>query len=104
MIYIKLEENRDKFLEKYQNLPKTMKKILFQSKIRNGKFRIQKHENGECIILPNINNKVLKNLRKLGQIRCWKNICISDNLQGNIKFIEFVNENGWHILDGKWSR
>lgn len=42
MVYIKLESDMDKFMEGVKNLPKTLRKITFASKCRNGKFKIEK--------------------------------------------------------------
>lgn len=42
MVYIKLEENMDKFMVKYQNLPNPIRKIGFKVECRNGKFKTEK--------------------------------------------------------------
>lgn len=102
MIYIKQENNVDKFMKKYVNFPKYIKKMLFKSKCRNGKFETEKMYDIECISLPEINDKILKNLKKLSEIRCWRNICISRDLKLNDKFLNFVQNNGLKVVDGKW--
>lgn len=102
MIYIKLEENWDKFMRKYQNIPTSMAKMLFRAKCRKGKFEIQKIENRECIVLPTVNDKILKKLAVLANIRCWKNVCVSDNLRWNDDFMEFAEKQNLNIMDGKW--
>ena len=102
MVYIKLENNMDKFLEKYQNFPKSMRKIIFKSKCRNGKFISQKIDGMDYIILPEVNKNVLKRLSLLANIRCWKNICISNNLMNDKNFCEFLKENSLNLIDGKW--
>ena len=102
MVYIKLEENMDKFMEKYQNIPKSMKKMFFKSKCRKGKFEIQKIDPIECIILPEVNEKILSKLKILANIRCWKNVCVSENLQENADLINFLEDNFLRKMDGKW--
>ena len=103
MIYIKLEENMYKFIgNKYENIPNCLKKLIYKLRYKNKKIINKKMENGEYIILPSVNKKVLKNLKKMKEIRCWKNICISNNLMQNTEFMEFANENLLNIMDGKW--
>ncbi len=41
VVYIKLEEDMDKFMGN-SNFPKTIRKMRFQSNCRNGKFKIEK--------------------------------------------------------------
>lgn len=101
MVYIKLEENLDKFMG-ISNLPKTIQKISFKSKCRNGKFKMEKIENMDYIILPQMNEKMLKKLKNIANIRCWKNICVSDNLRKEKSFMKFAKENHLKVLDGKW--
>lgn len=101
VVYIKLEDNMDKFMTKH-NLPKTIKKISFKSKCRNGKFKIEKVGNMDYIILPELNDKVLKKLKNIAQIRCWRNICVSDNLRKEKNFIKFAKANQLKMMDGKW--
>lgn len=103
MVYIKLEENMDKFMRnKYEGFPNSLKKMIFKSKCRNGKFLLEKVEGMDYIILPEWNDKALKKLKTMAQIRCWKNICVSDNLRENKQFMRFANENSFNIMDGKW--
>ena len=101
VVYIKLEENMDKFMVK-NNLPKTIKKISFKSKCRNGKFKIEKVGDTDYIILPACNDKTLKKLENIANIRCWKNVCASDNLREEKSFVKFAKENNLKIMDGKW--
>ena len=102
MVYLKLEENQDKFLQKYQKFPNAMKKILFQSKCRKGKFKIQKMNQLECIYLPIVNQKMFQKLKILSNIRCWNNLCISENLRENTAFLDFAQKNSLRIMDGSW--
>ena len=41
-------------------------------------------------------------MKELARIGCWKNICISNNLMENDKFLEFIQENSLKLMDGKW--
>lgn len=102
MVYIKLEEDMDKFLTKHQNLPKAIRKMSFQSKCRNGKFKIEKIGDMDYLILPALNGKILSKLKHLANIRCWKNVCVSDNLRKEKEFRKFAKENSLKIMDGKW--
>jgi len=102
VVYIKLENNMDKYMVKYQNLPRAIKKISFKSKCKNGKFKIEKFENKDCITLLELNDRVLKKLKNIAQIRCWKNICVSENLINNDKFIEFAHNNSLRVMNGRW--
>lgn len=102
MVYIKLEDNAEKFMMKYKNLPKAIQKISFKSRCRNGKFKIEKVGNRDYIILPEINDRILKKLKNMSSIKCWRNICISENLRENNKFKEFAQTNNLNIMDGKW--
>lgn len=102
VIYIKWEENRDKFMAKYANLPQTMRKIIFQSKCKKGKFEIEKIDPLECIILPTVNEKILKKLGVLANIRCWKNICVSENLRQNSAFNKLCRDQRLQVMDGRW--
>ena len=100
MIYIKLEENMDKFF--IINAPKFFKKILFVIYKKIGKIKIKKIENFECIILPEINEKILKKLTKISKIKCFTNICVSNNLAKNENFKNFILKNNFNLLNGKW--
>lgn len=91
----------DKFL-KDKNLPRSVKKIVFKSKCRNGKFLIRKNGNVECIVLPEVNEKILKKLKILADIRCWKNVCVCNELMKNEKFLNFAKTNNLKIMDGRW--
>ncbi len=102
LVYIKLEDNKDKFMQKYQNMPRTIQKILFRAKCKKGKFEIQKINDLECIVLPEINDRVLKRLKMFSNIRCWKNVCLSENLRQDAQFMHFVKDNFWNVMDGKW--
>lgn len=101
MIYLKLENEMDNFLRD-KKLPRSLKKIVFKSKCRNGKFLIRKSGIYECIIIPEINEKILKKLKILSEIRCWKNICISEDLRNNEKFLDFAKSGSLKIMDGRW--
>lgn len=101
MIYIKLEENRDKFMAHF-NSPKSMRKLLFKSKCRNGKFVIEKVNPIECIVIPEVNQKMLNKLKILANVRCWRNICVSNNLLENPDFLTFASSNSLNIMDGRW--
>lgn len=102
MFYIELEENMDKFMNQYMNLPRSIIKMRFNSKCKNGKFEIKKVGGKDCVVLPGVNEKILKNLQKFLQIRCEKNLCVSENLRENEQFQKFADENDWKIMDGKW--
>lgn len=103
MVFIKLEENKDKFMEnKYKKCPKTVKKVLFYLEYKNGKFINQKINNMEYVILPNLNNKSLKRLEHLSSIKCWKNVCVSDNLIERKEFKNFLNKKSLKVMDGNW--
>ena len=65
MIYIKLEENRDKFMERYKNIPKSMKNLFFKVKCRKGKFQMQKLDYLDYIVVPEVNEKLFKKLKVL---------------------------------------
>lgn len=101
MVYIKLEENVDKFMANF-NVPKSMKKLLFKSKCRKGKFAIQKIDRMECIVIPEVNRRVLSRLKILADIRCWNNVCVSNNLLENADFLTFASQNSLKIMDGRW--
>lgn len=101
MVYIKLEDNMDKFMMPY-NLPNVLKKISFKSKCRNGKFKMEKIGNMDYMILPALNDKVLEKLKNIANIRCWRNICVSDNLRKEKKFIKFAEEHQLNLMDGRW--
>lgn len=58
--------------------------------------------NSDFVILPELNDKSLKKLGYMSRIKCWKSICVSDNLRNNEKFREFAIENNLRIMDGKW--
>lgn len=103
MIYIKLEEDMYKFINnKYENMPILLKNVIYNLKYKNKRIINKKVKNGEYIILPSINKKILKDLKKMKEISCWKNICISSNLMENDEFVSFANENLLNIMDGKW--
>ena len=89
-------------MSKYQNLPRTMRNMLFKAKCRKGKFEIQKIENLECMVLPEVNDKIIKKLKNLAAIRCWKNLCVSDNLRRNEQFMDFAKGSSLKIMNGKW--
>ncbi len=101
MIYIKLENDMDKFMSNF-NVPKSMKKFIFKAKCRKGKFSLQKIDDMECIVVPEINDRMLRKLKILANIRCWKNICVSDNLMENPDFLTFASQNSLKVMDGRW--
>lgn len=103
MIYIKLEENMYKFIEvKYERIPEFLKKIIYRLEYKSNNIIDKKVSNGELIILSSVNKKVIRDLKKMKNIRCWKNVCISNNLIKNNEFIDFTNQNNLNIMDGKW--
>ena len=103
MVYIKLEDDMYKFIDnKYEKIPEILKKIIYKLKYKNKNFISKKVQNGEYIVLPNVNKRLLGNLKKLSNIRCWKNICVSNNLMENYEFMNFANENLLNVMDGKW--
>ena len=103
MIYIKLEENMYKFIEaKYKRIPEFLKKIIYRLEYKSNNIIDKKVSNGELIILSSVNKKVIRDLKKMKNIKCWKNICISNNLIENNEFIDFTNQNNLNIMDGKW--
>ena len=60
MIYIKLEENLYKFIDvKYEKIPKIIKGVLFKIKYKSNNILNKKVCNGELIILPTINKKII---------------------------------------------
>lgn len=101
VVYIKLEENVDKFMANF-NSPKSMRKLLYKSKCRKGKFVIQKIDRMECIVIPEVNRKLLSRLKILADIRCWNNLCVSNNLLKNPDFLTFASQNSFKIMDGRW--
>ena len=102
MVYIKLEDDEDKFMSRYPNIPKSMARLLFKAKCRKGKFEIKNVQNRECIVLPIVNDKVLKKLEFFANIRCLRNVCVSDNLRWNDDFMRFAQKQNLNIMDGKW--
>ena len=103
MIYIKLEENLYKFIEvKYEKIPEFLKKILYRLEYKSNNIINKKISNGELIILSSVNKKVIRDLKRMKNIRCWKNVCLSNNLIENNEFIDFTNQNNLNIMDGKW--
>lgn len=103
MVYIKLEENLYKFIEvEYEKIPEFIKNIIYKLKYKSNRIINKKIENREYIILPTINNRILKELEKMKNIKCWKNVCVSNNLMDNNEFINFANESNLNIMDGKW--
>lgn len=102
MVYIKLEDDEDKFMSQYPNIPKSMARLFFKAKCRKGKFEIKNVQNRECIVLPIVNDKILKKLEFFANIRCLKNVCVSDNLRWNDDFMRFAQKQNLNIMDGKW--
>ena len=103
MVYIKLEENMYKFIDSsYEKIPNFLKKVIHKLRYKNKKIISKKIKNGEYIVLPSINNKILKELKKMKDIRCWKNICISNNLYEYDEFMAFLRENQLNVMDGSW--
>jgi len=100
MVYIKLEEDMDKFFIK--NFSGIFKKILFVFYKKIGKIKVQKINNIEYILLPECNDKVLKKLNKISKVKCWTNLCVSNNLMENERFKSFVAKNNFNLMDGKW--
>ena len=103
MIFIKLEDNMDKFMkDKYKKYPKMIKKMLFKIKCKNGKFISKKINHMEYIILPNLNNRALKRMEHLADIKCWRNICVSNNLLEKDEFQNFAIKKHLRVMDGNW--
>ena len=65
-------------------------------------LKLKKFGSMDYIVLPELNDKTLKKLSNMAKIRCWKNICVSDNLLDNEKMIKFASENSLKIMDGNW--
>ena len=102
MVYIKLENSMDKFMENFTRIPKSAKKFIYKSKCRNGKFYFEKKEGIEFVVLPTINEKILSKLNTLAKVRCWRNVCVSDNLKNSEAISRIAKENDLRILSGKW--
>lgn len=101
VIYIKLEEDMDKFMSHF-NVPRSLKKLMFKAKCRNGKFALEKIDDMECLVVPEINERMLKKLKILADIRCWKNICVSNRLLENPDFLTFASTSSLKVMDGRW--
>lgn len=98
MLYIKLENGICKDEEKL----KFIKNRLYKFKNKFVKLKEEKIENGNLLILPNLEKYTYEKLSKYIKIKCITKVCISDELIKNIEFVNFLKQENVDFCDGKW--
>ena len=98
MFYIKLEKE---IIEEGVNF-KQIKERIYKLKYKFIKLKKENVENGEMIILPNLEKYTYDKLSKYLKINGITKICISEDLMKNKCFVEFLKNNNAEILDGRW--
>lgn len=98
MFYIKLENEigeEDKKQRFFLN-------IIYKLKCKFSKLKEEKVENGELVILPNLEKHTYEKLSKYFKIKGITKVCISEDLMNNKNFIDFLNNNNIEMLNGRW--
>lgn len=98
MVYIKLENGICRDEEKL----KFIKNRFYRFKYKFVKLKEEKIENGELLILPNLEKYTYEKLLKYIKIKCITKVCISDELIGNPEFVGFLKQEQVDFCDGKW--
>ncbi len=98
MLYIKLENA----IGKEENKLYFINNILYKLKHKFIKIKEENIENGQLLVLPNLEKYTYDKLSKYLNIKGITNICISEELMKNKEFIEFLIYRNINILDGKW--
>ncbi|MBQ7410318.1 MAG: hypothetical protein IJW20_02940 [Clostridia bacterium] len=98
MVYIKLENGISKDEEKL----KFIKNRFYKFKYKFVKLKEEKIENGNLLILPNLEKYTYEKLSKYIKVKCITKVCISDELIENTEFVEFLNQEQVEFFDGKW--
>lgn len=98
MIYIKLENEIGKENKKI----KFITNRVFKIKNKLLKLKEEKIENGNLLVLPNLEKYTLEKLSKFLKIKCITKVCISENLIKNEDFINFLKQENIEFFDGKW--
>lgn len=98
MLYIKIENDIGEENKKLRFL----KNKIYKIKHRFIRLKEEKVENGELVVLPNLEKNTYEKLFKHLKIQGITKACISNNLMNNKKFIDFLNNNNVEILNGRW--
>lgn len=98
MLYIRLEKD----LKKENKRVKIFKNRIDSYKYKFLKLKEEKIENGNILILPNLEKYTYEKLLKYIKLNCISSVCISNDLLKNIEFTEFLRNENINFFDGKW--
>lgn len=103
MIYITIAKDIDETIpERYRQSSKIFKNIISFIRCRLGIILEDKIDNKELLVLPILNKKIFKKIKSIINVRCIKNICLSNPLLENEEFMEFIKGQDVKVLDGRW--
>ena len=103
MIYIDFIENKEELLiEKETEYPKLIKKLLINFRKIFNYISIKKTNYGDLIKIQNLNLKTYKKLEKSIKINNVQIACLSEKLNNNKEFCEFLNIHNIKKINGKW--
>lgn len=98
MLYIKLENGIGKDKERL----KFIKNRFYKFKYKFIKLKEENIENGNLLILPNLEKYTYEKLARYIKIKCITKVCISDELIKNSEFVNFLRQEQVDFCDGKW--
>ena len=98
MLYIKLENE----IRKNDNRLTFFYNKFYNLKYRLVKLREEKIENGDVVFLPNLEKYTYEKLSKYLKVKGITKVCISEVLNNDKVFREFLKDNNIEILDGRW--
>lgn len=98
MLYIKLENKLGEEDKKF----KIIKSKIYKFKNKFIKLKEEKIDNGDLLILPNLEQYTYEKLSKYIKQKCISRVCISDELIQNVDFTQFLNQENVRFFDGKW--
>lgn len=98
MLYIKLENELGEGDKSF----KFLKNKIYQFKYKFVRLKEEKIENGNLLVLPNLEKYTYEKLARYIRLKCLTKVCISDELIKKFEFIEFLRQQNVEFLDGKW--
>lgn len=103
MLYFELGLGAEDYLtERESRLPGKIRSVLLNLKASFGIIVKKKVNDKDVYVLPKINKKFLKKVRKILKLSGDKQICISDELYYRDEFLGLIRENEMKIADGTW--
>lgn len=103
MLYFDLAiYNEDLLKDSEKKFPKLLKDIIYNFRKITGQVLKLNVDGKNLVVLPKVNNRVLKKVSKILKVDVTRNVCVSENLRLKEDFIKFLNSKNLNVLDGRW--